>query len=462
MRRALRGDELPRVIVPPPGPRSRSLAARLRRHEGAAIWGGDATPIVWSRARGAVVEDVDGNRYLDLTGGFGVASLGHAAPEVRRAVAAQAGRLLQGLGDLMPHEGRERLVRRLSEAGGALSKVLLASTGAEAIELALKTARVATGRRRVVAFTGGYHGLTYGALAVTHQAAFRAPVADQVPDLAIWVPYPYSYRCPLQRDCVGCDLACLDEAFSKIDRALGAADPPGAVLVEPVQGRSGGIIPPPGFLRALCARARQRGLIVIYDQVLTGAGRTGPFWAWQREGPEAEPDLLCAGKGLGGGVAIAALFGRPALMDAWRRHILPSGDSPHASTFYAHPIACAGAVAAVDRLAGAAMRRQVERTGALLARGLAELADRHALVGEVRSAGLLGAIELVRDRGTREPAPHALERLRRGLLSAGVLALPSGTYGNVLSLLPPLTIGPRQLARGLALLGDVLEAVARS
>jgi 4-aminobutyrate aminotransferase-like enzyme len=436
------------------------MVERLRRHEGAAIWGADATPVVWSRARGAVVEDVDGNRYIDLTGGFGVASLGHAAPEVRRAVAAQAGRLTQGLGDLMPHEGRARLVRRLSALGGTLSSVLLASTGSEAVELALKTARVATGRRRVVAFTGGYHGLSYGALAVTHRAAFRAPMADQVADLAIWVPYPYSYRCPLRRGCAGCDLACLNEAFSTIDRALGSVDPPGAVLVEPIQGRSGGIIPPVGFLRALCALARQRGLLVIYDEVLTGAGRTGPFWAWQREGPEAEPDLLCAGKGLGGGVAVAALFGRPALMDAWRPHMLSSGEAPHASTFYAHPLACAGALAAVDRLSGAATRRQVERAGMLLAGGLARLAGRHALVGEARSAGLLGAIELVRDRDTREPAPEALERLLRGLLRAGVLALPAGIHGNVLLLLPPLTIGPRQLTRALALLGGALETVA--
>ncbi len=457
-KRGLRGDELPRILVPPPGPRSRAAAARLRRHEGAAIWGRDATPIVWSRARGAVVEDVDGNRYIDLTGGFGAASLGHAAPEVRRAVAAQVGRLTQGLGDLMPHAGRERLVARLSAVGGALSSVLLASTGAEAVELALKTARVATGRRRVVAFTGGYHGLTYGALAVTHQAAFRAPMADQVADLAVWVPYPYPYRCPLGRGCAGCDLACVDEAFGAVDRALDSADPPGALIVEPIQGRSGGIIPPPGFLSALCSRARQRGLLVIYDEVLTGAGRTGPFWAWQREGPDAEPDLLCAGKGLGGGVAIAALFGRPAIMEAWRAHVLPSGESPHASTFYAHPLACAGALSAVNRLAGVAMRRQVLRTGVLLAAGLGRLAERHAQVGEARAAGLLGAIELVRDCETREPAPPALAELLRDLLRAGVLAIPGGIHGNVVSLLPPLTISERQLSLALSIIDQCLGA----
>jgi 4-aminobutyrate aminotransferase-like enzyme len=416
---------------------------------------------VWARARGCVVEDVDGNRYLDLTAGFGVASLGHAAPEVRAAVAAQAGRLTQGLGDLMPHEPRVRLVGRLSALGGALSSVLLAGSGSEAVELAVKTARVATGRRRVVAFTGGYHGLTYGALAVTHRPDFRAAVADQVTDLALWVPYPYPYRCPLGRACAGCDLACLDEAFAQVDRALDGPDPPGAILVEPIQGRAGGIIPPAGFLRELCARARKRSLLVIYDEVLTGAGRTGPFWAWEREGPGAEPDLLCAGKGLGGGVAIAALFGRPDVMEAWRAWVLPSGESPHASTFYAHPLACAGALAALDRLGSAAMRRQVATLGRVLADGLRDLAARHARIGEVRSAGLLGAIELVGDRVTREPAPDVSTRLQLVLLRSGVLSIPSGTHGNVLSLLPPLTIPERSLRLALGLIDLALARDAR-
>lgn len=412
--------------------------------------------MVWARARGCVVEDVDGNRYLDLTAGFGAASLGHAAPEVRDAVAEQAGRLAQGLGDLMPHEARERLVAKLSALGGALSSVLLASTGSEAVELALKTARVATGHRRVVAFTGGYHGLTYGALALTQNPEFRAPVADQVADLAIWVPYPYPYRCPLARDCGGCDLACLDHAFTEIDRARAGPDPPGAILVEPIQGRSGGILPPAGFLRSLRARARERGLLVIYDEVMTGAARTGPFWAWQREGPEAEPDLLCAGKGLGGGVAIAAVLGRPGITEAWRAHVLGSGESPHASTFYAHPLACAGAIAALKRLSGAPLRRHVERMGRCLAEGLRELAARHACIGEVRSAGLLGAIEFVRDRASREPDAGAAARLHGAALRAGVLTIPGGAHGHVLSLLPPLTIPRRTLEHALARLGGAL------
>src|SRR3989442_851883 len=218
-REKLDGTEMPLMVVPPPGPRSRASARRLRRTEGAAIWGADEYPVVWSRGRGAVVLDVDGNRYLDLTAGFGVLSLGHSAPEVARAVSVQSRKLTQGLGDLMPHEGREKLVRRLASlGGGALDRVLLASTGSEAVELAVKTAHLATGRRRVVAFTGAYHGQSYGALAVTDYPGLGRPFASQLADLAVRVPYPYAYRCPLSRGCGGrCDLRCLDAAVEILD-----------------------------------------------------------------------------------------------------------------------------------------------------------------------------------------------------------------------------------------------------
>ena len=454
---ALQGDEMPAIVAPPPGPKSRAAAKRLRRAEGAAIWGRDESPIVWSRARGAVVEDLDGNRYLDFTSGFGVASLGHAAPEVKRAVAAQAGRLVQGLGDLMPHAARERLVRRLSKLGGRLSRVLLASTGAEAVELALKTAAIATGRRRVVAFQGAYHGDSYGALEVTDHPRPPGPLRAQLLGRAIHVPYPYPYRCT-RPGCGGarCDEHCLEEAFAAIDTALQGEDPPGAILVEPVQGRAGVVVPPSGFLPRLCRLARERRLLVIYDEILTGAGRTGPFWAWEGSGPDAEPDLLCAGKGLGGGVAIAALFGKPKLMEAWRAHVPPSGEAPHASTFYAHPIACAGSLAAIERLTAPEFQAHSKQMGSLLADGLAAIAGRRSGVGEVRAVGLLGAIELVRDRASREPAPEALGRLLPALLGRGILALPGGLHENVLMLLPPLTIHEAQLQCGLAAIDSAL------
>jgi 4-aminobutyrate aminotransferase-like enzyme len=432
--------QLPEILVPPPGPKSLAATKRLRRVEGAAIWGTGPPTIVWSRAKGSIVQDLDGNRYIDLSSGFGAASLGHAAPEIARAVAAQARRLTQGLGDLQPHTAREKLVRRLSKKGGALSRVLLTSTGSEAVDLALKTAALATGRRRFVAFEGGYHGQLGLALEATHFPA--SPALFKSAARAIHIPFPDPYRCPLRRACDGCDLACFDEGWTKVESACDGPDPPGAVLVEPIQGRAGVIVPPPTFLPHLAARARARGLVVIYDEILTGAGRTGPWWAWERSGPEAEPDLIAAGKGLGGGVAIGALFGRQRLMDAWTEVRASSGESPYASTYYAHPIACAGALASlpllestVEAAATAAGQFDVWLTKA---RGLAG-------VGAIRQAGLMIAIEFVSDPSARTPDAARAASLLGAWLGTGVLAIPGGRGGNVVSLLPSRRIDKSQI-----------------
>lgn len=442
----LRGDELPEIVVPPPGPRSRAAAKRLRRAEGSAIWGADASPIVWSRARGSVVEDLDGNRYVDLTSGFGAATLGHAAPEIARAVAAQARRLAQGLGDIHPHVVREKLVRRLSALGGALSRVLVVGTGSEAVELALKTAALATGRRRVVAFEGGYHGQSGAALEVTHVPPSPALLKPDGPPRAIHIPYPDPARCAARTPCEGCDLSCFERGWERVEIECRGSDPPGAVLVEPVQGRAGVIIPPVEFLPHLAAKARAAGMIVIYDEILTGAGRTGPFWAWERSGLSAEPDLMTAGKGLGGGVAIGALFGKPEIMDVWSRHVSPAGESPYASTFYAHPFACAGALAAVDRLTSASVRESVEAIAATL-RTLERPGG-----AAMRAVGAMAAID-----SPVQPAPGSTagtDSTFARLMKRGVLTIPGGREGRTTSLYPAFTISERQLGHALAIIKE--------
>ena len=462
-RAPLRGDELPAIVAPPPGPKSRAAAKRLRRAEGAAIWGAAspaaAPPIVWARARGSVVEDLDGNRYLDLTSGFGAASLGHAAPEVARAVAAQARRMAQGLGDLHPHAAREKLARRLSALGGPLSKVLFATTGSEAVELALKTAALATGRRRVVAFEGGYHGQTGAALEATQFPASPAMTHAAGPPRAIPIPYPDPDHCPLKRACGsragGCDLSCFEEGWTRVERESAGPDPPGAVIVEPIQGRAGVIVPPLEFLPRLRARARALGLVVIYDEIMTGAGRTGPFWAWERSGPEAEPDLLAAGKGLGGGVAIAALLGKPKLMETWAAHASPAGEAPYASTYYAHPLACAGALAAI-----AALTRPADGASHSGAGFADELRAALASAGAdgsrlVRGAGRMAAVEWRRRDEGRGPDPAGMEAALRALLAEGVLAIPGGREGNVLTMLPARSLTGEQRAHA-------VRAVARA
>jgi 4-aminobutyrate aminotransferase-like enzyme len=266
------------------------------------------------------------------------------------------------------------------------------------------------------------------------------------------------YRCPRAPACEGrCDLHCLDSAIETLDRELRGTDPPGAILVEPIQGRSGCIVPPPEFLPKLRALARERGLLLILDEVMTGGGRTGPFWAWERYGEEAAPDLLVAGKGIGGGVAIAALLGRATIMESWRKHVLPSGEAPYSSTFYAHPLACAGALKAIDRLATPEIRAHVERAGAAFAVGLRALQEKFPVVGDVRAVGLLAAIDLVRDRESREPAPELTARTLAALLREGVLAYPGGVQDNVICFTPPLTITEEQLEFAAGAVGRALQ-----
>jgi 4-aminobutyrate aminotransferase-like enzyme len=443
----LRGHELPEILVQPPGPKSRAASRRLRKAEGAAIWGADAPtrslpgPIVWARAKGSVVEDVDGNRYLDLTSGFGAASLGHASPEVARAVAAQARRVAQGLGDLQPHAAREKLARRLSLLGGALSKVLFASTGSEAVELALKTAALFTGRRRVFAFEGGYHGQSGLALEVTHFPASLELLHSAGPPRAVHLPFPD-----------------LDEAWKRVEGELRGPDPPGAILVEPILGRAGVIVPPESFLATLAARARAAGLVVIYDEVLTGGGRTGPFWAWERSGAAAEPDLMAVGKGIGGGVAMAALLGKPSILEAWANDAAPSGEAPYASTYYAHPLACAGALAALERLTAPDLRADVEAKGRALAAGLASLVAGRSGV-TARSIGLLAAVEFAGGAAPRRSGSERAHIVLQALLGSGVLAIPGGVRGNVISLLPSLVISTEQIAEALSRFARVLDDV---
>jgi len=292
---------------------------------------------------------------------------------------------------------------------------------------------------------------------VTDYPGLGKPFAAQIPDLAVRVPYPYAYRCPLARSCGGrCDLRCLDAAMEIVDRFLEGPDPPGAILIEPIQGRSGCVIPPPDYLPRLRAAARERGLLLILDEVMTGAGRTGPFWAWERYGEAAAPDLLVAGKGLGGGVAIAALLGRKKIMESWSAHVLPSGEAPHSSTFYGHPLACAGALRAIERLTAPETRAHVESVGAVFAEGLRALEKSSPVVGEVRAAGLMAAVELVRDRDSREPAPDITARTIAALAREGVLAYPGGVHDNVICFTPPLTITEEQIHYAIAALGKVL------
>jgi 4-aminobutyrate aminotransferase-like enzyme len=415
----------PSILFPPPGPRSRALAERLRTSEAPGINAQPADPaaeprIVWAEAAGTNVVDVDGNRYLDLTSGFGAAAIGHRHPAVVAAVGAQTARLLHGLGDAAAHDLRPVLAERLAAlAPFPAAQVFFTVTGAEAVEVALKTALLASRRNRVLAFSPAYHGLTWGALAVTSRPEFRAPFALHLD--------PQVERLPF-----GCEIG---QVTVKLRAGAFAA-----AIVEPIVGREGVLLPPPGWLAELGAVCRAAGTLVIADEIFTGFGRTGTIWVSSAEG--LIPDLLCCGKALGGGLPIAAVLGPASLMAAWRT----PGEALHTSTFAAHPLACAAALAALDVLTNEQLARQVAELGDSLAARLRRWPERFPRVTSIRARGLLGGIDLV--------SPQAAQALVRAAQSRGVLILAGGATGATVQLVPPLTIDRALLELAL----DLLEA----
>jgi len=444
-------NQPPRVRVPPPGPRSRRLAERLARVESRNVtFLADDFPIFWEKSRGSNVWDVDGNRYVDLSGGFGVAVAGHRNRRVMQALRRQIGRLPHGMGDVHPPALKVKLLEALAAVSPIPdARTVLTCSGAEAVEVALKTARLAAGKPGVIAFGGAYHGLTYGALSVTDRDLFRAPFADQLNPHVLRVPYPDPYRVPPELadgDPGGSALAFLGRLLAS---AEGAAV--GAVIVEPIQGRGGDVVPPAGFLRGLADLCRERGLLLIADEIYTGLGRTGRWFACEHEG--VVPDLLCVGKALSGTLPIAACMGSREVMEAWP----PSGgEAIHTSTFLGNPLACAAGLASLGEIR---RRGLVERSAFEGGRWIAELREalaRHAVVGDVRGLGLMIGIDLVTDRATREPAADVAGQVITGALRRGWIVLAGGPAGNVISLSPPLSLSRELMQASARVLDEVI------
>jgi 4-aminobutyrate aminotransferase-like enzyme len=377
--------------------------------------------VVWREARGSNVVDVDGNRFIDLTSGFGVASIGHRHPRVLAALRRQGARLVHAMGDVAAHPGRIELARRLAALAPVEdAAVYFAISGADAVEIALGSALLATARAGILAFEGAYHGTTFGALAVTSRPAFRAPFAAHLTPHVVRLPF----GCPPR----------------EIDAALTGRDF-GCAIVEPILGREGVVLPPEGWLESLARACRRNGVLLIADEIFTGFGKTGDWFVSRREG--ISPDLLCCGKALGGGLPIAAVIGRREIFAAWDR----GGEALHTATFLAHPLACAAALATLEVLARERLPARAARLGRRVATRLRRIAKARPGL-QVRGRGLLWGLEL-------ESSEQAA-RLVADARGAGLLLLAGGTRGNVVQLAPPLSIHERQLDYALAALERLL------
>jgi 4-aminobutyrate aminotransferase-like enzyme len=434
------------MVTPYPGPRARQVLERLRAAEGSGLrTSGTDHPLVVETASGSVIRDPDGNAFVDLYASFAAANLGHAHPEVTAAIREQAGRathISSGFGSAIRADVVEQL---LSIAPSGLDRVVLGITGADANETAIKLARSATGRREIIAFSGGYFGRLAGVVGVDGKASFRS-AAGLPPDAHFFpFPYPYRWRHGPREKAGSAALALVREALESPASGLG---PVAAIVVEPVQGNGGVVVPPPDFLPGLRRMCDDHGILLVFDEVQSGFGRTGRLWAAEHWG--VVPDLMTVGKGIGGGMAVSAVVGRESILGRWK-------PGTHTSTFLTNAVNLAAARAAI----GVMTRERLWERSAELGSGLLERLHRDlagvSWVGEVRGLGLFVGIEIVVDRETRSPdAAHAL-RIREAALGAGVVVGGGGHFENVIKLAPPLTIDPALLAAGV----DVVDAVIR-
>lgn len=424
-------EQLEEVSGQVPGPRTHELLPALRDFESRNVtYIDDDLPIFWESASGATVNDVDGNRYIDLTAAFGVANTGHSNPYVAAAVHDQAVRLTHGMGDVHPTEAKAQLLRKLAQiAPGDLGKSFLASTGAEAVEAALKTAILATGKPAFAAFKGGYHGLSLGALQVCGIERFRTPFSGSVAGGTLFLDFPRANHVSSDE---GAGVA-LEEARL----ALSSRSDLAALIVEPVQGRGGCIVPPKGFLAGLHAICSKAGILLIVDEIYTGFGRTGSFFACDAE--NVVPDMLCIGKAMGNGFPVSAMIGKPEIMDAWP---LSTGEALHTSTYLGNPMGCAAALANIGEIERMQLPARARQLGLMLAARLDALRADGKVV-DVRGRGLMWGIEL-------QDADHAA-RVVKQALKKGVILLQAGPNGNVLSITPPLVITQKQLMRAIDL-----------
>jgi 4-aminobutyrate aminotransferase-like enzyme len=421
----------------------------------------ESWPVFWERAQGVNVWDADGNRFLDFTSGFGVAGLGHSAEPVRHALTDQADRLLHAMGDVHPAEAKVELCETLGEVtfgrwGLGPGKVILGNSGSDAVEAALKTALLHSGKPGVLVFAGSYHGLGYGALETTSLDFFRQPFRTQLGRFATVVPYPHCYRCPLghggkfalEGEFPNCSTGCLEELSARIRKEITRREI-GAILVEPIQGRGGEVVPPKDFLRLLRQICDEEKILLVADEIYTGLNRTGRLFACDHSG--VVPDIICLGKALTTGFPLSACVGRADVMDAWPE---TSGEALHTSTFLGNPLGCAMALASLQEHVRPETSERVRRAGLHLRAALGSIPSPR--IGQVRGVGLLVGVELVDASGA--PDTELAARCVGQALAAGVLLLAGGPSGNVLSLTPPFDIAPEESEFLTRDLGKILAA----
>ena len=432
----------PQLVTTLPGPEARRIVALDAEYVSPSYT--RSYPMVAKRGRGALVEDVDGNRFLDFSAGIAVVATGHCHPRVVQAIQEQAAELIHMSGTDFYYEGLAKLAAKLSQlapgAGG--KKIYFGNSGTEAIEAAMKLARFHTGRDKFIAFLGAFHGRTMGSLSLTaSKPVQRKGFGPLIPGV-YHVPYAYCYRCPYGLEPESCAVECATVIEREMFRTVVPASEVAAIVVEPIQGEGGYVVPPPKFLQELRRIADAHGIALVFDEVQCGMGRTGKMWACEHS--DVNPDILATAKGIASGMPLGVMMASAEFMN-W-------GPGAHASTFGGNPVSIAAALATIELLE-TELVENAARVGDHIMNRLREWPRRFPIVGDVRGMGLMIGIEFVSDQQTKQKAPGIRDRVVQMAFEHGLLVLGAGE--NVLRLMPPLVIDAAQADFAL----DVLEEV---
>ena len=439
-----------KLVTEVPGPRSREW---FERRAGAVAQGvGAIHPVVTARASNAIVEDVDGNRLIDFATGIAVLNVGHTAPEVVAAIHRQAELDTHTCFHVTANEPYIELAERLNALtpGTFEKRTMLANSGAEAVENAVKIARKATGRPAIVTFDHAFHGRTLLAMSLTAKVMpYKQGMGPFAPEI-YRLPFAYPYRCPTGGTPRTCAESCLAYARDEMHKHIGEENI-AAVIMEPILGEGGFIVPAPGFVAGIADFCASNGIVFIADEIQSAMGRAGRWYAIEDEG--VVPDLVTTAKSVGGGLPISAVTGRAEVMDA----VHPGGLG---GTYGGNPVAAAVALAVLDKIEREDLLTRSRAIGETIMARFRSFADRFDVVGDIRGRGAMCAIELVCDRATKEPmSADEMNGIAQRCLEHGVIVLTAGTYGNVLRLLPPLTIDDALLEDGLGVLEESLAGV---
>jgi len=429
-----------------PGPRSRQLYKEMEQN----VPRGPAhmTPIAISSAKGALITDVDGNTYIDFAGGIGVLNVGHCPDEIVKVIKEQADKYLHACFHVTFYESYIRLANKLNTItpGQFPKKTILLNSGAEAVENAIKIAKYHTNRYGVLSFLEGFHGRTATTMSVTGQIQpYKYNFGPPVP----WIyhlPFAYCYRCPFGQTYPACDVVCARYA-ERVFESIIQADAVAALVVEPVQGEGGFIVPPKEFLPELYKICKDKGIVFIADEIQTGVARTGKMFAIEHF--SIEPDMITTAKSMGGGTVLSAVTGKAEIMDA-----------PHAGglggTYGAHPLSCQAGLAALDLVEKNNLIARSNVIGDKIKQAFYAMQEKYPIIGDVRGLGAMVAIELVKDRTTKEPARQEAASIREKCYKNGLIAIGAGLHSNVIRTLAPLVITDEELEEGLSILDEAL------